>query len=625
MPETYPRRLPVGAEAQPGGVHFRVWAPQAQRVEVTFEGGPGARSAALALGAEKGGYHAGFAPKAGPGTRYRFRLDGGDALPDLASRFQPEGPLGPSEVVDPDAFVWAHPDWKGATMKEQVAYEMHIGTFTPEGTWEAAIRKLPLLAETGITLLEVMPVADFTGNFGWGYDGVNFFAPTRLYGRPDDFRRFIDAAHGLGMAVILDVVFNHVGPSGSFFKHYAERYFSSKHANEWGEGINFDGADAGPVREFFISNAAYWIREYRLDGLRIDATQAIVDDSAEHVIAAIATAARKAAGDRSIVLVGENEPQHMRLVRPVEEGGYGLDALWNDDFHHSAVVALTGHNPAYYVDYHGKPQEFISALKWGYLFQGQYYRYSGKRRGTSALGSSPRAFVNFFENHDQIANSVSGKRMHQLTSPGRYRAFAALLILAPGTPMLFQGQEFGSSRPFHYFADHEEEMAELVRKGRLEFLTQFPTIAQDAVKACIAHPDRPETFRECRLDWSEYERHAEMVALHKDLIALRKSDPAFRMQRVGGVDGAVLGDEAFLIRFFLDYADDRLLLVNLGSDLELSSAPEPLLAPPSGKAWKMLWTSEHPRYGGTGTVYPESEKGWLITGHSAIVLHPVAE
>ncbi len=365
------RRLPVGAEVQPdGSVHFRVWAPKRRKVEVVLEnaGQPGA---AEALAAEGNGYFSGRVASARPGTIYRFRLDGDSYLyPDPVSRFQPEGVHGPSQVIDPSDFPWTDASWRGVPREGQVIYEMHIGTFTPEGTWAAGMGELAELAALGVTVLEVMPVAEFPGRFGWGYDGVNLFAPTRLYGTPNDLRRFVDRAHAEGLGVILDVVYNHVGPDGNYLKQFAEDYFTDRYANEWGEAINFDGENAGPVREFFLANAAYWIDEFHIDGLRLDATQQIFDSSSEHILAAIARGVRAAAKGRSTFLVAENEPQLGKLVRPIERGGYGLDALWNDDFHHSAIVALSGHNEAYYTDYLGAPQEFLSASQVGFSLSG---------------------------------------------------------------------------------------------------------------------------------------------------------------------------------------------------------------------------------------------------------------
>lgn len=626
---TSDRRLPVGAEVVPEGVHFRVWAPKRKKVEVVFEGPEGDWPVTLALSREKGGYFSGLVEGAGAGALYRFRLDEEENLyPDPASRFQPEGPHGPSQVIDPDSYSWKDADWRGVGPEGQVVYEMHIGTFTPEGTWEAAARELPELARLGITVLELMPVADFPGTFGWGYDGVNLFAPTRLYGTPDDFRRFIDRAHAAGLGVILDVVYNHLGPDGNYLKQFADAYFTDRYTNDWGEAINFDGNqsdgnDAGPVREFFLANAGYWIREFHLDGLRLDATQDVKDASEEHILAVIARRVREASGGRGVYLVAENEPQETKLVRPPEKGGYGIDALWNDDWHHTVIVALTGRSEAYYTDYCGSPQELISAAKYGYLYQGQRYNWQEQRRGSSALGLPRWKFVNYIQNHDQVANSARGERCHKLSNPGAFRAMTALLLLGPATPMLFQGQEFFASNPFLYFADHKPELAKQVRAGREEFLAQFPSITLPETIEGIPDPADPETFERCKLDFSEREGNAAAYALHEDLLRLRREDPVFRAQAAGGIDGAVLGSHAFVLRFFHEDGD-RLLVVNLGQDLKLGPAPEPLLGPPEGHRWEVLWDSENPRYGGSGAPPAEDEGGgWRLPGNAAVALRPV--
>jgi maltooligosyltrehalose trehalohydrolase len=503
-----------------------------------------------------------------------------------------------------------------------VIYEMHLGTFTPEGTWEAASRELAELAEAGITLLEVMPIAEFVGRYGWGYDGVDLFAPSHLYGSPEDCRRFVDRAHALGLGVILDVVYNHLGPDGNYLACFSPAYFTDRYTTEWGAAINFDGKGAGPVREFFVANAGYWIDEFHCDGLRLDATQTIYDRSPDHILAAIGRRVRQSARGRSTVVVAENEAQHARLVRPAAQGGYGLDALWNDDFHHSAMVALTGRHEAYYIDYQGSPQEFISACKWGYLYQGQWYTWQAQRRGSPTFGLKPAAFVTFIQNHDQISNSGGGLRCHQLTSPGRYRAMTALMLLGPGTPMLFQGQEFAASSPFFYFADHNAELSPLIRRGRAEFLSQFPSVASPEMQSRLPDPGDPHTFERCRLDLAERHRHQEAYALHRDLLRLRREDPVLRSQRPHGVDGAVLGSHAFVLRFFTEDGQDRLLIVNLGRDLLLEPAPEPLLAPPEGTRWQMLWSSEDPRYGGFGTPPMDDDGGWRVPGEAAVVLGP---
>jgi maltooligosyltrehalose trehalohydrolase len=615
------RRLPIGAEVVPGGVHFRVWAPRCKRVEVVFESPSGSWPVERELEVEKDGYFSGLVPEAGAGALYRLRLDDGDAFPDPASRFQPQGPHGPSQVVDPSTFEWTDKKWAGVRRDGQVIYEMHAGTFTPEGTWEAAARNLPALAELGITVVELMPVAEFPGEFGWGYDGVDLFAPYHVYGTPDDFRRFVDRAHTAGIGVILDVVYNHLGPDGNYLKQFSGSYFTNRYKNDWGEAINFDGEDAGPVREFFLANAGYWVEEFHLDGLRLDATQDVHDASEEHILEAVTRRVREAGGKRSTYIVSENESQDTRLVRPAGEGGYGHDALWNDDFHHSTAVALTGRNEAYYTDYKGSPQEMISLVKYGYLYQGQRYSWQEKRRGTSALGLPPAVFVNYLQNHDQVANSARGERCHKLASPGTFRALTALLLLGPGTPLLFQGQEFCASSPFLYFADHNPDLAEAVRRGREEFLSQFPSIAQPGMQAGLPVPHERGTFERCKLDSTEREEHAPCYALHRDLLRLRREDPVFRTQGRGSLDGAVLSPEAFVLRFFGENAGDRLLVVNLGKDLDLEPVPEPLLAPLTGSRWEVLWSSEDPRYGGSGAPPPEDEEGcWRISGRTATVL-----
>jgi maltooligosyltrehalose trehalohydrolase len=614
-----PRRLPVGAEFQGSETtDFRVWAPVAATVSVVLASGQ--RSA---LHNEGNGYYRGTA-EAMPGTRYQFQVGTDERLyPDPASRYQPEGPHGPSEIVDPSRFQWTDDAWRGVSLPGQVLYELHVGTFTPEGTFAAAAQKLPELAQLGVTIVEVMPIAEFDGSFGWGYDGVDLFAVSHLYGTPDDFRRFVDAAHGHGVAVILDVVYNHFGPSGNYLRAFSPSYFTNKYENEWGDSINFDDADSKPVREFFTTNAAFWIDEYHLDGLRLDATQQIFDASEEHVIAAIGAAARTAAGSRSIVLIAENEPQHTRLVRPRDAGGYGLDGLWNDDFHHSAVVALTGRNEAYYSDTKGTPQELISAAKYGYLFQGQFYYWQQKPRGTPSWGVPRSSFVAYLENHDQVANSARGLRLHQQTSPGRWRAMTALLLLGPETPMLFQGQEMQSAAPFLYFADLGGELGEAVRKGRAEFLTQFPSVVDYQAHRALDVPSDRATFDRCKLDWSERERNAAAYQLHADLLELRRSDPGFTHGDARDVDGAVLSASAFALRFcHSDHRDDRLLLVNLGTEINANSIAEPLLAPPFDSDWVVLWSTENPCYGGAGTPDPWPGGCWRFPGESAIVLAP---
>jgi len=336
-------------------------------------------------------------------------------------------------IIDPAQFSWHDANWNGVKIEGQVIYEMHIGTFAAEGTWNAAGQHLKILKDLGVTVLEIMPVHDFCGRYGWGYDGVDFFAPTRLYGSPDDFRAFVDTAHSLGLGVILDVVYNHAGPEGNYLKNFAPNYFTDRYSTDWGEAFNFDGSNAAPVRDFFISNAGYWIDEFHLDGLRLDATQNIYDASEVHILAEIAAQVRRAAGGRSTIVVAENEPEETRLVRSVESGGYGMDGMWNDDFHHSAMVALTGHNEAYYSDYRGTPQEFISAAKRGFLYQGQYYSWQRQRRGTWTEGCTKQKGFEF--GLASQSGDVGTRGLPQcLTHHGRDREMQQSAVLkAPGS------------------------------------------------------------------------------------------------------------------------------------------------------------------------------------------------
>lgn len=597
-----------------------MWAPKRGRVEVECDG------VFTDLERDALGYFAGFVPGLAPGSRYKFRLDGDRSFPDPASRFQPDGPHGPSQVVDPSTFRWTDAGWRGLDSARHVIYELHIGTFTQEGTYAAAAQRLEDLAQIGVTVVEVMPLAEFAGKFGWGYDGVDWFAPFHYYGSCDDFRAFVNRAHELSLGVILDAVYNHFGPDGNYVQEFSDFYFNQARQTDWGSAINFDGEGAAGMREFVVSNARHWISEYHLDGLRLDATQAIYDDSPPptHILREIGTAAREAAGDRSVLMSAESEPQDPRIVRRAVEHGYGLDQIWCDDFHHLALVAATGKRDGYYADYLGTPQEFISAVKYGPLYQGQFYSWQKHRRGWPATDVPAWQMVFALENHDQVANTRAGERLHQLTSPGRYRALTALLLLAPQTPLLFQGEEFGSTAPFLYFADHDAELRALVRKGREAFLAQFRSIAEDGPQA-VADPGDPDTFARSRLDWSEREQHRTHVALHQDLIALRRND-AVLSGETRAIDGAVIGPQAFLLRFFATHGNDRLLIVNLGPDLLAEILPEPLLAPPPpnrDKGWTRIWHSNDLRYGGRGAPIPETDVGtWRIPAESATLLVP---
>jgi maltooligosyltrehalose trehalohydrolase len=468
------------------------------------------------------------------------------------------------------------------------------------------------LAELGVTTLEVLPVHAFPGRFGWGYDGVLWYAPSAQYGTPDDMRRFVDRAHALGMAVVLDVVYNHLGPDGNYAGS-SRPLVQPEHTTDWGDAINYDGAHSrAGARVRRGQRAATGWRSSASTGC--GSTPRTPSSTRRRCTCSPSWARRCARPPRGSA--GARRGSSTRTSRsaprssPRREGGCDLDAIWNDDWHHSAYVGLTLRDEAWFTDYRGHAREFVAGAKYGFLYQGQWYRWQGRRRGTPAFGVAPWRFVHFLENHDQVANGGVGERLHQMAAPGALRALTAALLLGPQTPMLFQGQEWAASAPFQYFADHAPELAPLVQRGRFAELAQFPSLASDAMQAVLPVPHAESTFRGCVLDWGERERgwHAAMWRLHRDLIALRRGDAVFSVPRAGvgagpgTFDGAALADRAFVLRFFGEGGDDRLLVVNYGPTVHLDVAPEPLLAPPAGARWHTLWSSEAPEYGGLGSA-----------------------
>lgn len=617
MPSSSPWTLPLGATVARGGVQFRVWAPASRRVDVVLEDG-GGRSVSLQRRAS--GYFSGVFPGLRAGALYRYRLNRGPRYPDPCSRYQPQGPHGPSQVVDPSAYRWHDRRWRGVRLRGQVVYELHVGTFTSEGTLDAAAAQLPELKRLGVTLIELMPLAEFPGRWNWGYDGVDLYAPAHVYGDPDALRRFVDQAHQLGLGVLLDVVYNHFGPDGNYLAAYSDSYLTTRHATDWGAAVNFDGPGAGPVREFFRQNACYWVVEFHLDGLRLDATQDIHDTSRLHILADLSQRVRAAAGARRVLLVAEDDRQEMRLIAPRAAGGYGLDALWIDDFHHLNRVALTGRREAYCRDYCGAAQEFISVVKQGSLYQGQWGAWHGKPRGSPVTGETAAAFIFYLQNHDQVANQLGGLRLPALANPAQYRALSALLLLAPETPLLFMGQEFAASSPFLFFSDHEPALQARVSAGRRKFLARFPSAATPEAQRRIPDPGDPAAFQRSKLDLAERHTHAPIYRLHQDLLRLRWRDPVIAAQAWERVDGAVLTEAAFVLRWFGRRDRDRLLVVNLGRDVDRVCEAEPLLAPVRGGRWRLIWSSDDPRYGGPGVRTPCLNPGWALPAMSAVLL-----
>jgi len=470
--------MPFGAALTPDGARFAIWAPSAEGAEVDVDG----RRVPMQRGAQ-GFFHC-FDTQAGPGSRYAFRFAGGDlAVPDPASRFNPDGVHGPSEIVDASAYAWRDEDWRGRPFHDALIYELHVGTFTPQGTYAAAAERLDYLASLGVTAIELMPLAATPGRWNWGYDGVLPFAPHAPYGRPDDLKRFVDAAHEHGLMVLLDVVYNHFGPEGNYLGHYAQNFFTARHQTPWGNGINFDDRSSPIVRQFFIHNALYWLEEYHFDGLRLDAVHAIIDDSDPSFLRELAAAVHALPSRRARHLVLENDRNDVELLtRDAARRPLAYTAQWNDDFHHALYVLLTGETRGHYVDYAEPGAQLLRSLREGFVYQGERSLHRNEARGSTSKGLPPEAFVNFLQNHDQIGNRPDAARMWSLLEPPRMLAAETLLALLPTPILLFMGDEFHAPSGFPFFCDFGEELARAVTEGRrAEFASMWQDAAWDSV------------------------------------------------------------------------------------------------------------------------------------------------
>jgi maltooligosyltrehalose trehalohydrolase len=580
-------RPTLGAWLEAKGVRFRVWAPDAKALRVIFER-PGREAASLERFAD--GTFGALVAGAKAGDRYRYEIDGGSAFPDPASRFQPEGVHGPSEIVDPQRFTWGDSRWTGIPRSDLVLYELHVGTFTPEGTFAAAAERLPYLARLGVTAVELMPVADFPGRRNWGYDGVDLFAPARCYGTPDDLRGLVNAAHGLGVAVVLDVVYNHLGPDGNYLAVFSPYYFSDVHKNPWGQGLNFDGARSSMVRQFFIENALHWVHEYHLDGLRLDATHAIVDTDPRPFVAQL-TARVKQSTHRPVYVIAEDHRNLARMIRSEGEGGWGLDGVWADDFHHKVRVALAGDNEGYYRDYTGSMSNLAKTLNQGWHFTGQYSTYLQEPRGTDPTGIPPRRFVFCIQNHDQIGNRALGERLHHHIELAAYRAASVLLLCAPATPLLFMGQEWAATTPFLYFTDHPAALGKLVTEGRRNEFRHFSAFSDAGARERIPDPQDAATFRASRLDWSESirEPHASTLRLYQRLLALRRQEPAIRRARF---TATALTETTLLLRQDADEGPSLLAIIQMNGAAEVRLAEHASLAGLDVSLSQLLFTTE---------------------------------
>ncbi|HEX6316968.1 MAG TPA: malto-oligosyltrehalose trehalohydrolase [Gemmatimonadaceae bacterium] len=567
---------------------FRVWAPEATQVDLVL----GERAGATApMQRPSDGYFATTRHDAPPGTLYQYRVDGRGPFPDPASRYQPHGVHGPSQVIDPAAFTWSDAGWPGVASDRLVFYELHVGTFTSEGTFRAGAARLNTLAELGITAIVVMPVADFPGDRNWGYDGVAPFAPARCYGTPDDLRSFVDTAHRVGLAVHLDVVYNHLGPDGAYQGTFSRQYYSERHQSPWGQGINFDGAGSTHVRRYVLENALHWMHEYHLDGLRLDATHAIMDDSAIPIVAEIASAIQASDKERPHprVVIAEDHRNAAYMIRERGTGGWGLDGLWSDDFHHATRRAVAGDHDGYFADFDGSTRQIAATIRDGWFYRGQYSTFFEEPRGTDPTHLPLSRFVFFLQNHDQVGNRAYGERLHHDISLAAYRAASVLLLLAPETPLLFMGQEWAASTPFHYFTDHNEELGRAVTAGRRREFRRFARFADPEAAAEIPDPQAIATFLASRLVWDEVaqEPHAGILRLYRRLLALRQSEPAlYSSARSGCGDVAIADGGAIILRRAPSDARTVVAIVRL------DGAGVTRLPVPARGTWEVLLTTE---------------------------------
>jgi maltooligosyltrehalose trehalohydrolase len=559
------RDMPFGAAVDPPqGIRFRLWAPKSSEVLLELEDTREPQK----MTPVGGGWHELVSYSARPGDKYRFVLSGGYKVPDPASRYQPKDVHGASEIIDPSAYQWSDNHWRGRPWHEFVIYELHVGTFTAEGTFSALEERLDYLRDLGINAIELMPIADFPGRRNWGYDGVLLFAPESSYGRPDDLKRLVDAAHARGLSVILDVVYNHFGPDGNYLPIYAP-IFTDTHQTAWGAAVNFDAENSDIVRAFVIENAAYWIREYHFDGLRLDAVHAIKDDRPVHILTEIADAVRNVADGRHVHLILENEGNQASLLerdpagRPLQ-----FTAQWNDDVHHALHAAATGERSGYYEDYAGDAEKLGRALAQGFAFQGEVMGYSGRVRGEKSDGLPPTAFVSFIQNHDQVGNRAFGERLTSLAPKEAVRALVAINLLAPQIPMLFMGEEWGADQPFAFFCDFEGELADAVRNGRRAEFAKFPEFSDPLKRERIPDPTAPETFLSAKLHWDDRnDEQSNWLGHYRRCLAVRRSEIVPRLAKATGHSGhyEVIGSAAVRVRWSL--AGSQLWLVtNLSSE-----------------------------------------------------------
>ena len=593
MPQTKDH-APLGATIAGDGVDFRVWSPDAARIDVDLRGGR-----LVAMSRDDDGVWFAHAGGIGAGAHYRFRVDDSWSYPDPYSRSQPDGVHGESEVIDPGVFRWTDEGWHGLTGHGLVIYELHIGAFTREGTFDAAAAQLDELAALGVTAIELMPFVEFPGERNWGYDGVDLFAPSHVYGGPEAMRRFVDTAHAYGIGVIVDAVYNHFGPDGNYLLAYARDYLTDHHQTPWGDAVNFDGERSQMVRRLVLDNVRHWMSEYHIDGMRIDAAFTFRDDSPRHILAEISATARAAvAPERSIVMIAETYENDVRYLRPESDGGLGFDAVWADDFHHTIHARVTNEHGGYYADYEGTLDELARTIEHGWLYEGQQSKHFGAARGTSARDVPAQGLVYCIQNHDQIANRAFGRRMSHGIDAEQYRAWSALLLLLPYTPMIFMGQEFVASTAFRYFTDHPDELGRAVNEGRYAEFAQNESEAERERR--FPDPQAEEAFAASQLDLGERNQRPgrDVLALYQALLALRREDAVLREQDRRGLRARAVGD--VLVVVMNGGEERRLIVVNTGDADEISLAGTDVGSAVAGRRWAAVVSTDEVRFGGEG-------------------------
>lgn len=564
--------LSHGATPRGEETKLRVWAPAARRVEVRLESG-----GRIPMRPEPGGYFSVTAPIK-VGDRYSYMLDGGCPLPDPVSRLLPEGVHGPTQVVGPQAFRWFDEDWRGLHIDDYVIYELHVGTFTRQGTFDGLIAKLDYLQQLGVTVVEIMPVAAFPGRHNWGYDGVAPYAVQASYGGPEGLKRLVNAAHERGLAVILDVVYNHLGPEGNYFRQFGP-YFNHRHTTPWGDAVNFDGEGCQQVRRYFINSALYWISEYHLDGLRLDAIQNITDDSPRHIVREINDEVQHLARElgRRVCLIAETDTNEAHITLPKSQGGWGLCAQWSDDFHHAIHTVLTGEHEGYYQDF-GATEQVVQALNEGFVFQGEHFKFWDGPRGTKPGGMPMPAHVIAIQNHDQVGNRALGDRLNRLVPPGAHKLAAALMLLAPHTPLIFMGEEYGETAPFQFFTDFgDPDLRKAVSQGRREEFKDFKSFGTE-----FPDPQDPQTFERCKLTWGLVCGDGDILAWYRALLDIRHRI-VMRSERTCRAE---LKDNAIVMQ--VPAREARLMVIAI-----LPDGSEP---PSPGPAWREVLTSKQNGY-----------------------------